>query len=372
MNNILALAVPGFLLMIGVELLVARLKRRSVYRFDDSVADLSCGLGDQVLKALTGGLIALPYVWIYEHARLFELSTAMAWLIGMVGIDFFYYWYHRFSHRTAFGWAAHGVHHQSEDYNLAVALRQSWFAGLYSWVFYLPLAWVGVPFEIYAAGWSLNLLYQFILHSRLVGRLGPLEWLLNTPSHHRVHHGCEPQYLDKNYAGVLMCWDRWFGTFEPEGAEPSYGVLHPIRTWNPAWANVGPYVELVRRSMRTPRLWDKVQLWFRPPGWTPETGELNPPVGPGRGYAPKGSLRMRLYVAAMYVPLIPAIVALMASKPHPWSWMETLWYGLLALYVAVSATTLGGLLDGARWSRPAEIARVLGSVLVFGGLALAS
>lgn len=367
------MAVPGFLVLIGVELVAARLLRRRVYRLEDSVSDLSCGLGDRVIAALFAGLLAAPYLWLHEHARFFELDpkSASTWIFALLGQDLAYYAFHRFSHRAAVGWAAHGVHHQSEDYNLAVALRQSWFAGLYSWVFYLPLALLGLPFEVFVAVSALNLLYQFWIHTRLVHRLGPLEWVLNTPSHHRVHHGCQPAYIDKNYAGIFIVWDRLFGTFEPEREEPVYGVIHPIRTWNPASANLGPYAELVAQMSRTRGLWDKVQLWFRPPGWTPEAGEPpHPTPGPGRGYEPVVSRGRRVYVICMFAPTIAVIVALMAAPPQPWSPLALGWYGLLAAWVLGTITVLGGLLDGRSWAGVAEVARVVVSVLLFGGLAL--
>src|SRR5690606_31238042 len=151
--------------------------------------------------------------------------------------DFAYYWWHRASHRISFLWAAHVVHHQSEDYNLAVALRQAWFTSLSSWVLNLPLAFLGVPPLVYGVCAALNTLYQFWIHTRLVGKLGPLEWVLNTPSHHRVHHGIDAPYLDTNYGGVFIVFDRLFGTFVEETHEPRYGTLDPIRSFDPVWAN---------------------------------------------------------------------------------------------------------------------------------------
>lgn len=344
------MAVPGFLALIGVELLAARALGRRVYRLNDSLADLSCGVGDQVVQALLGGLLALPYVWVYERARLLELDpgAASTWILALLGKDLGYWVFHWFSHRTAFGWAAHGVHHQSEEYNLAVALRQSWFAGLYAWVFYLPLALLGVPLGVYVAVSSINLLYQFWIHTRLVGRLGPLEWVLNTPSHHRVHHGCEARYLDRNYGGMLIVWDRLFGTFQREDQEPHYGVVHPIRTWNPGRANVGPYVELLRASLAAGGLWSGLQTWLRPPGWTPEAGEpAPPPPGPGRGYDADVPRAVKLRVLLVYAPCIAGIVALMGAPPHPWSATQSALYALLGAALLAVTVVVGAIFDGA-------------------------
>ena len=206
MASVLAMAVPGFLVLIAVELGVSLLKRRQVYRLNDSLADLCCGLGDQSIAALLSGALAFPYSWLYTHARLFDLPSSgrATFALAFVAADLAYYLLHAFLHRTNLGWAAHSVHHQSEEYNLAVALRQSWFQGLYSWAFYLPLAILGVPGPTFVVAISLNLLYQFWIHTRLIRRMGPLEAVMNTPSHHRVHHGCQPQYIDRNYAGVFI------------------------------------------------------------------------------------------------------------------------------------------------------------------------
>ncbi len=361
MANILAVAVPGFLALIGVEVLAARLLRRRVYRLNDGLSDLSCGIGDQVVAALAGGLIAFPYAWLYENARLLDLpeNGASTWALAILGKDLGYWFFHWFSHRTRFGWAAHSVHHQSEDYNLAVALRQSWFAGLYAWVFYLPLAVLGVPPTLYVIASSLNLLYQFWIHTRLVRSLGPLEWVLNTPSHHRVHHGCDAKYLDRNYAGMLILWDRLFGTFQKEEEEPRYGVVHPIRTWSPWAANVEPYAALVRESLRARSAWEALQLWIRPPDWSPESGERHPEPGPGRGYDADPPARVKVYALLQYAPCIAGIVALMAAPSHPWTPAQALLYGALGALLIATTVTTGALFDGRPWAWRAEAARVL-------------
>jgi len=149
-----------------------------------------------------------------------------------------------------------------------VALRQSWFGPLFSWVFYVPLAIAGFPPVMFLITHTLNTLYQFFIHTRLVGRLGPLEHFMNTPSHHRVHHGINPQYIDKNYAGVFIIWDRLLGTFEPEGVEPVYGLVKPLGSFSPLWANVHRWVEIASLSRQSRRLRDKLWAWLAPPGWS--------------------------------------------------------------------------------------------------------
>ena len=266
----IALSVPIFFALIGIELLVGLLRQRQLYRLNDALTNLSCGIGSQILGAYFKVAIFFAYVFIYEHWKIFELSNAWwVWLLCFLGVDFFYYWFHRLSHEINFIWATHIVHHQSEEYNLSVALRQSWFQGLISWVFYIPLAIAGFnPLMIVTIS-AFNTLYQFWIHTRLIGKLGPLEWVLNTPSHHRVHHGSEPKYIDKNHAGTLIIWDRMFGTFQEEEEEPVYGITKSLKSWNPIWANFHYWKEMWEIASRSGNLKDKFLVWIKPPGWHP-------------------------------------------------------------------------------------------------------
>ncbi len=271
-STLIILSIPIFLLFMGGELLVARRRGRRLYRFADSICNLGNGIGEQVIQAFAIPITVGIYAWVYAHHRLATQSSrsVATWVILFFAVDFLYYAYHRASHRVNFLWAGHVVHHQSEEYNLSVALRQSWFGQqLTEWVFFLPLALAGFPPSMFVVMLTLNTLYQFFIHTRLVGRLGPLEWILNTPSHHRVHHGVNPRYIDRNYAGVLIIWDRLLGTFEPEGAEPIYGLVKPLGSFNPLWANVHRWVEIAAMSRRTRRLRDKLYAWIAPPEWRP-------------------------------------------------------------------------------------------------------
>ena len=211
----IVVAGPFFIVLIALEVLALKEKNKQ-FRLNDAVTDLACGLGDRICSVCVKSVIVLPYVFLYNHLRLTELPTTSVWtwVVGMLGVDLAYYAFHRFSHRVNLGWASHVVHHQSEEYNLCVALRQPWFARTIGWVFYLPLAVIGIPLEVYVTAYALNLVYQFWIHTEVIDRLGPLELVLNTPSHHRVHHGTNPIYVDRNYGGILIIWDRLFGTFQ--------------------------------------------------------------------------------------------------------------------------------------------------------------
>lgn len=230
--NYIALAIPVFLVLIGVELAFARHEQKEFYRFNDAINDLSCGIAQQVVGIFSKVLIFAGYLWIYENFRWLEISpkSVLAWIVLLFGVDLCYYWFHRVSHRMNAPWAAHIVHHQSEEYNLAVALRQGTFQSWFSWIFYLPLAIIGFPPPMFLAMSAFDTLYQFWIHTRAIDRLGPLEWFMNTPSHHRVHHARNPKYLDKNYAGIFIIWDRMFGTFEPEEEPVVYGVTEPLNS----------------------------------------------------------------------------------------------------------------------------------------------
>jgi alkylglycerol monooxygenase len=278
-STLIILSIPIFLAFIGGELLLARHRGRRLYRFADSIANLGNGIGEQVIAAFAIPITVGIYAFVFAHARLATQSSrsVAAWIVLFFAVDLCYFLFHWAAHRVNFLWAGHVVHHSSEEYNYSVALRQSWFGQqLTEWVFFVPLAFAGFPPAMFLVMLTLNTLYQFFIHTRLVGTLGPLEWFLNTPSHHRVHHGINPRYVDRNYAGVLIIWDRLFGTFEPEGDEPVYGLVKPLGSFNPLWANTHRWFEIASMSRRTSRLVDKIYAWFAPPEWRP--ADLGGPV----------------------------------------------------------------------------------------------
>src|SRR5437660_3553961 len=231
MPNPIALAIPFFFLLMGVELWVARRRGVKLYRFADAVVDLSCGMTQQILLVFQVALLVAGYAWLYQH-RLWTLPTWAAVVVAFFTVDFTYYFWHRLSHEVNALWAVHIVHHQSEDYNLAVALRQAVLSVWTIWPLHLPLALIGVPPATFLIIESASTLYQFWIHTELVGKLGIFEKLFNTPSQHRVHHGINPRYLDKNYAATLCIWDRLFGTFEEEKEEAVYGLVKPLKSFD--------------------------------------------------------------------------------------------------------------------------------------------
>jgi sterol desaturase/sphingolipid hydroxylase (fatty acid hydroxylase superfamily) len=352
--NYIALAIPFFFLFIAVELAVARARRRAVYRFADAITDLACGVTQRVSLLFFEWLLVALYVLLYDHAHLIDMRghPVAAWIFAFVAVDFIYYWWHRASHRVNVLWAAHVVHHQSEDYNLAVALRQAVLTPATGLVFALPLAVLGVPPLVWVATEALNTLYQFWIHTELVGKLGPVEQVMNTPSHHRVHHARNPGYLDRNYAAVFIIWDRLFGTYAPEVERPTYGITKPLRSFNSIWAQVQPVVELVRIAGKAPTLREKLQVLLAPPErkfpWHTD------PAPAGAKYDVEVSRRLRAYVGVNFAVAVVGTFLLMWFSPRlPWTAITS-----GALLVILTMLTSGGLMEAKRWARRLEPARL--------------
>lgn len=271
--QIIVLATPVFLLLIAVEFGVGLARGRNTYRLNDTLASIGLGVMSQV-TGVFGTLLRIGlYTLVFEHLAVTRLPVDAwwVWLGALVFYDFCYYWLHRAGHRVAVLWAAHAVHHQSEDYNLGTALRQTSSGFLLGWVFYLPMAVAGVPPLVFGVVALIDLLYQYWVHTQQIGKLGWFDRWFCSPSNHRVHHAVNDRYLDKNYGGILIVWDRLFGTFQEEdGHEPIvYGTRAPLRSFNPLWANLQVYADLARDSWQAGRWVDKLRVWLKPPGWRP-------------------------------------------------------------------------------------------------------
>ncbi|MEM7309563.1 MAG: sterol desaturase family protein [Planctomycetota bacterium] len=304
----LDLLAPLAILAVVLEIVVSRRRGNGYYQFADSLADVGCGLMQIIVFALLRGAGLLAYVFVYERFRIGELApgSALTWAVAVLGADLGYYWFHRALHEVGFLWALHLPHHQSEQYNLTVSLRQGSFEALFDWIFFLPLALIGLPPKLLLVGASVVIVYQFWLHTRYIGRLGPLEWVMCTPSNHRVHHGRDAKYLGRNYGATFIVWDRLFGTFQDEEEEPDYGTVQPFLSYSPLRAHLHYFGHLVRVTRRTQGLRAKLRLWFGPPGWLPPecadlAADASPPPGedPLRGASPATIAAVLLHFGAV-------------------------------------------------------------------------
>ena len=275
-------AIPTFVLLISLEAWVAKVKRIKINRSQDMISSLSSGVSNTIRDGIKFSFVIISYSWLVEHIAIYQLSPIwLAVIIAFIVQDFAGYWMHRLNHRVNIFWNRHIIHHSSEDFNLSCALRQSISNTIkFSAIFMIPAALFGIPSSIFAILGPLHLFMQFWYHTQLIGKLGLLEHILVTPSHHRVHHAINPEYIDKNYSQILIIWDKLFGTFQPEldYVKPVYGTLKPMKTWNPVIINFKHLWHLIKDAWHAKRIIDKIRIWFMPTGWRPKDVEEKFPL----------------------------------------------------------------------------------------------
>jgi sterol desaturase/sphingolipid hydroxylase (fatty acid hydroxylase superfamily) len=281
-GQILLIAMPIFLLAVLLEKWYGWYKGKDTYRSMDMIASLSSGITNVVKDVLGLSISIITYEWMVEHLAIFKIeSAALTVAIAFVALDFSGYWVHRIAHQVNFFWNKHAIHHSSEDFNLACALRQSIssFVNLFTF-FLLPAAVLGVPANVIAIVAPIHLFAQFWYHTQHIGKMGWLEHIIVTPSHHRVHHAINPEYLDKNHSQIFIIWDKLFGTFQEElpDVPPVYGITRPSATWNPIKINFQHLWLLIKDAWRAESWWDKIRIWFMPTGWRPADVEAKYPV----------------------------------------------------------------------------------------------
>ncbi len=379
--TLIALAVPFFLLALLLELTVDRLKQTGYYRSNDAINSLSAGILSESTGYFTKLVSYSIWGFVLSNFALFDwqrswfdasMSGILLWVLAAVLWDFCYYWNHRFGHEISVLWAAHAVHHQSEEYNLSTALRQTSSGFVFGWIFYVPLFLIGIPADVLVTVAAVNLIYQFWVHTRFINRMGILDRILVTPSNHRVHHAQNARYIDKNYGGIFVLWDRLFGTFTEESdLEPViFGVRKPLANWNPIWANFQVYSHLLFDAVNTRRWRDKVAVWFGRTGWRPadvdaayprrinaltEFTKYDPTITPGR----------RRYVLAQFVIVIAT--ALLISVVFAEQGASAVLVPLLLLWTQLY--TLGLLNEDRSYAANFELVRLY-VVLPIGVLAL--
>lgn len=391
--NPIVYAIPVFFALIGLELWLAHRRRARAYDFADAVCSIGLGTLSQVSGIFSKLVMLGIYVAVYEHLRLFSLAadSIAVWLTGLLIYDFLYYWHHRLGHEVGVLWAAHVVHHQSEEFNLSTALRQTSSGFLFGWIFYLPMAVLGFPPLVFVAVGLIDLLYQYWIHTEQVGKLGWFDRVFASPSNHRVHHGVNDRYLDKNYGGILILWDRLFGTFadEDDAERVIYGTRAPLRRYDPIWSNLEVYAALARDAWRTRRWRDKLLIWLKPPGWRPAdlVSAAKAPFDPytRSKYAPRIARPVQWYAALQFLLLMLAgadCLARAEQLPLAWglgyvvwcvaslvalcAWLEgrtrALALDLLRVAAALAVLAVSGRWFGAAWSTP--LLAAIGAVLV--------
>jgi alkylglycerol monooxygenase len=284
-NALIAAATPVFFALIGLELWVSRRRRLQTYTLADSLASMGCGVWTVTVEVFTKAAALLLYAWVADHYAWLHVdrNSWLTWVAFYFVLDFLYYWAHRWSHEINFLWGVHSPHHQSEEYNLTTALRQGVFQDTFHLPIFLPMAVLGCPADVFIILLTFGKFYQFWVHTRLIGKLPLIEGIFNTPSAHRVHHAVNDIYLDRNYGGTLMVWDRMFGTWidEAHGTNPCvYGVRKPFHSWNPVWAQFTWFADLWRDAARARRPLDRLAIWVRRTGWRPSDVALNDPHPP--------------------------------------------------------------------------------------------
>nr|WP_297784661.1 sterol desaturase family protein [uncultured Allomuricauda sp.] len=298
-------ATPFFIGLVLIEILYGRFVKDQKHNLMDTVSSLSSGLTNVVKDSLGLVLILVSYPFLLEHLALVEIkATWLVWVVAFIALDFAGYWNHRLSHHINFFWNQHVIHHSSEEFNLACALRQpiSNLLGYYA-LLLIPAALLGVPHKVIAVLAPIHLFAQFWYHTQHIGKMGFLEYVIVTPSQHRVHHAINPEYIDKNLGQIFCVWDRMFGTFQEELDEvpPQYGVLKPANTWNPIIINFQHLWRLMQDAWRTKSYWDKLRIWFMPTGWRPEDVKEKYPVAiienvyNFRKYQPEASSFLKAY-----------------------------------------------------------------------------
>jgi len=268
---ILYYAIPGFVLLLSIEAWFSYKENKHLYETKDTFASLGLGIGNVVVGFVTKAAIFGLFTLLYKY-RFFDLDAGRwwFWILLFFADDFSYYWFHRTAHNTGWFWASHVVHHSSQHYNLAAALRQTWTGNLTgSFLF-----WAWMPLIGFHPIWVLfmqqiSLIYQFWIHTETIDRLPKaLEFVLNTPSHHRVHHGSDLKYLDKNHGGILIIWDRLFGSFQPEEERPTYGLTKNIESFNPVKIALITWGELFQKARKAGSLKNALHYFTKPPGWS--------------------------------------------------------------------------------------------------------
>ena len=333
---IITLAVPVFFLLILIEFLYGLKVGKNNYKLSDTFTSIGLGLISRFPPMLNIGFQGAVFVYAgsYLNLELLPIDSPITWIVAFLLYDLSYYWMHRMHHEIKVLWATHSVHHHGEEFNLSTALRQTSTGWLWKWIFYLPMIMIGVPGEVFVTVAGVNLVYQFWVHTKHIGHLGILEKIFITPMNHSVHHAKNEEYIDANYGGVFIIWDRMFGTYIPErpDIEPVYGTVKPLNSWNPIWANFQVFYQMVQDTIHTKKISNKIKIWYSSTSWRPEDViDNNPNPDPAlfkQKYSPPLNKQQKIFgIIQIFSTIIIAgsITVTLASQTY----QETAIFGLI-------------------------------------------
>ena len=341
-------AIPIILLMIFIEYSISKIKKRDVYAFSDSVANLCCGILERLFDTFFVLLLYFLFDYIQEYITPFHIpENVTTWFAALIFADFLAYWHHRLSHEINFMWAAHGVHHQSEELNMTTVFRVSALAVIDRAFFFIWLPVVGFT-SVYSISVIIFIgLFQFLTHTRLVAKLGILEYLFVTPSHHRVHHATNKKYIDKNYGHVFILWDKLFGTFEKETEEPFYGIISGFNRSNVFSAYFSYWKNMFHKSKATPNRWHKFLIFIKPPGWLPQGTQPDAPIYKTDSNGIRIKYRVKVDIGLQWYIGINAIVTLLCFYYLSYNRLDFLTINLIILivFVILSVASIGLMLE---------------------------
>ena len=368
-SPLITYAIPFFMLLVGIEFVYGLIKRENNYRINDALASMSLGLISRFIPLLGLGFQYVVYTYVAEEFNLSLLNSTetWVWVTAFFMYDLCYYWMHRLHHEIKVFWATHVVHHHGQKYNLSTAMRQTSTGFLWKWIFFLPIFLVGIPPNVFVTVAGINLIYQFWVHTEHIGRLGILEYIFITPSNHRIHHAQNDDYLDANYGGVFIIWDRIFGTYidERDDLKPVYGTVKPLKTFNPLWANIEVFYQMILDSYRTKKFKDKIRVWFSPPAWRPDDVKEKYPVQKNdldnfEKYDPEITTMEKVF-AFFQFSMINGFTILMLFNVDKFTYQEMAGVAILVSTLAISNALL---LDGKSYANNIEVMRAC-AVLVF-------
>ena len=368
--EIILYAIPGFFILIGLELIAEKVRGTDYYRVNDALTSLATGVLSQLQKIVSLMVPFTIYIAIYKQYSLYTFDeSVLVWVVAFITYDFFYYWAHRYAHEINILWASHVLHHSSEEYNLTTALRQT-STGLLSFIFFIPMAIIGFEPLMVATVGAVNLVYQYWVHTQHIGKLGWYERFFVTPSNHRVHHAQNAVYIDRNYGGVFILWDRWFGTFQNELDEQPviFGIRGALKSWNPLWANAQFYVQLFNDFIHTKNWWYKTTIWFRRTGWRPpdvveDHPLLKTDLNNFHKFDTDISTTTKIYTVTQYVINVGITLGVMLNFEHL-TYIQQL--GIIT-FVMISSFSMGAMLENKSYAPKLEFIKnvILFVVLIY-------